>query len=154
MASTGNNFRDALIDEIKNVWGIPGIEVYKEVWVGNRFVGTKRKLDIVLRAVANNKTFGIEAKTQNSTGTADEKLFYALDDCKNSPIPTIIAFSGAFIGADIKSKLILSGYGVEVDINYDPVTKIITVNNSEVLRQRAMIELDLDWLYDQRQRLV
>lgn len=152
MANTGDIFRDALIEEIKKEWAIPGLKVYKEVWLGERFVGKKRFLDIVLQY--NEKTFGIEAKIQNTSGTADQKLFYTLDDCVNSPIPTVIAFSGPEIGIDIKSKLVLSGYGVEIDAIYDKSKSSIKIIDSEILKQRAKIALGLNWLADQSNKLV
>jgi hypothetical protein len=149
---TGDLFRDALIDEIKTNWAIPKLEVYREVWLGNRFVGKKRLLDIVLRY--KDKTFGIEAKIQNSSGTADQKLFYTLDDCINSPIPTVIAFTGKEIGYDIKSKLVLSGYGIEVESQFNEMKNSVNITNTDVLKQRAKIELGLNWLDDQSSKKV
>jgi hypothetical protein len=153
MANPGRAFKLALINEIRS-WAIPGLELYEEVKVGNRFVGRARHVDIVLKVEGTNKTFGIEAKIQTSGGTADQKLFYTLDDCIGTPIPTVIAFAGEYIGNDIKSKLVLSGYGIEIDMNYDSVTDTVTILDSFMLKQRAKIELGLDWLADQASKRV
>jgi 3-deoxy-D-manno-octulosonate 8-phosphate phosphatase KdsC-like HAD superfamily phosphatase len=71
-----------------------------------------------------------------------------------SPIPTVIAFTGDEIGNDIKSKLVLSGYGIEVNSKFNEKTKSINITNTDVLKQRAMIELGLNWLADQSNKLV
>ena len=54
----------------------------------------------------------IEAKLQETSGSAFEKLSYALDDCMAAPIPSIIVFSGRYILDDMKAKLISSGHGI------------------------------------------
>ena len=56
----------------------------------------------------------IEAKLQETSGSAFEKLSYRLDDCMAAPIPSIIVFSGRYIRDDMKAKLISSGHGIEV----------------------------------------
>ncbi len=114
MSNIGDQFRDAIVEYIEK-WNQKenlGIDVAKEKPVGFRFVNTPRKIDIVLHR--NGKFMGIEAKYQGGLGTAYQKLIYALEDCKSSPIPTIIVFSGNGIKDDIKSKLIMSSLGIEV----------------------------------------
>ena len=53
MPNYGNLFRDAIVDYI-NSWGEP-LEVLSEVNVGPRFIGTPRRLDIVVRNKENNR---------------------------------------------------------------------------------------------------
>ncbi len=146
MANTGDLYRDALIAEIRS-WDIDGLEIYKEPWVGERFVGKKRYVDIVL--MHERSAFGIETKAQYGSGSADQKLFYALEDCENAPIPMVIAFTGEYIGPDIKSRLVLSGLGIEVGTIYDPHIDEVTITDASVLKQRALMALGLDWLVDQ-----
>lgn len=140
--NTGDNFRDDLVAYI-NSWG-QDIEVLIEKNVGLRFVETPRKLDIILKYNnrGENKYLGIEAKVQTTSGTAYQKLSYALDDCLACPIPTIMVFAGNGINNDMKSKLILSGIGIEV--GYDPETYVIT-DRYKIFQQRVYIELGLDW---------
>lgn len=144
MASYGNLFRDRVIEYI-NSWG-EEIEVLKEVNVGSRFVGTPRKLDIIIRNKLNNKTMAIECKVQLKPGTAYEKFSYALEDCIAAPIPTILVFAGANIRDDMKSKLIMSGYGIELgfDVNANEEITLFEDRNN-LLRQRCYIELGLNW---------
>ncbi|HBT19949.1 MAG TPA: hypothetical protein DEA47_01035 [Peptococcaceae bacterium] len=136
-------FRDAIIRYI-NSWG-EDIEVLKEKPVGYRFVGTPRVLDIVLRH--GSRYMGIEAKLQESSGTAYQKLSYTLEDCLACPIPTIIVFAGSGIKEDMKSKLILSGRGIEVGFSPDEQNpEKDRINDPDmILRQRVYIELGLDW---------
>ena len=144
MPNMGNVFRDRVAEYIRS-WGEP-LEVLLEVNVGSRFVGTPRKLDIVIRNTQNNRTMAIECKVQLTSGSAYEKFSYALDDCLASPIPTILVFAGGFIKDDMKSKLIMSGCGLEVIFNADEnggVTEFSDPNN--LLRQRCYIELGLNW---------
>ena len=147
MASTGASFRDELINEIYN-WKIPDLHVYKEAWVGSRFVGQKRYLDIVIEC--RGHTIGIEAKTQQTEGTAYQKLSYAVDDVKRAPIPSLLVFSGAGIAPDVKAQLISSGVGLEIE--WEPGKGFGT--GLDILRQRILMELKLNWLNGQEDKRV
>ncbi len=147
MSNPGNSFKEAIINEILN-WNLPELRVYSEVFVGSRFVGKKRKLDIVV--AHKNKVLGIEAKTQQSGGTAYQKLGYTLEDAKRAPIPVIIVFSGEFIEADVKAQLVSSGIGFE--LVWTPQSGFSY--GLDVLKQHIMIALEMDWLADQENRRV
>ncbi|MCX7810921.1 MAG: hypothetical protein N2247_08415 [Leptospiraceae bacterium] len=143
-ANPGDLFKKAIIKEILS-WKIPNLNVYTEVFVGSRFIGQKRKLDIVVEY--NNKTLGIEAKTQQSGGTAYQKLPYAIEDAKRCPIPTIIVFSGKEMKDDIRALLISSGIGLEIEWDPDHGFGF----GLDILKQRIKIELGLNWLEDQKE---
>ena len=144
MANMGNSFRDTVTEYIKS-WG-ENLEILQEVNVGSRFVGTPRKLDIVIRNKDNNKTMAIECKIQLTSGSAYEKFSYALDDCLASPIPTILVFAGPYIRDDMKSKLIMSGHGIELEYAVDAAGNTIDFSDPHNLfRQRCYIELGLNW---------
>lgn len=142
MPNNGARFKNAIIREIES-WH-NDISILSEKPVGYRFVNSARTLDIILRH--ENKYLGIEAKIQQTEGTAYQKLSYTLDDCISAPIPTIIVFSGDGIKQDMKSKLITSGIGLEVGFveDADPINDRITDPNN-LFRQRVYIELGLDW---------
>lgn len=160
MANMGNSFRDAVTEYIKS-WGEP-LEVLQEVNVGYRFVNTPRKLDIVVRNTQNNKFMAIECKLQLTPGTAFEKFSYALDDCMASPIPTILVFSGDYIRDDMKSKLIMSGHGIEIKYVENSEGEYEIIDFKNMLKQRCYIELGLNWfpfatgdhMDEQRERLL
>lgn len=143
MANLGNSFRNAVEEYIKS-WDEP-LEVLHEVNVGLRFVNTPRKLDIVIRNKENNKFMAIECKLQLTSGTAFEKFSYALDDCIASPIPTILVFAGDYIRDDMKSKLIMSGHGIEVQYTEQDDGSYLLSDFKNLLRQRCYIELGLNW---------
>jgi len=141
MSNIGNEFRNAIVQYIQQ-WNEKenlGINIVIEKPVGLRFVNTPRKIDIVLHK--SGKFMGIEAKYQGSSGTAYQKLIYTLEDCKSSPIPTIIVFSGEGIKDDIKSKLVMSGIGIEVKFENGKI-----IENPPLLLQRICIELGINWL--------
>lgn len=143
MPNKGSRFRDALVRYIRS-WE-EDIDILIEKPVGYRFLGNPRKLDIVLRH--GGRYLGIEAKLQETSGTAYQKLSYALDDCFSCPIPTIIVFSGSGIKDDMKSKLVTSGKGLEVGFlpNEDNPELDSIEDHHNLLRQRVSIELGLDW---------
>lgn len=143
MADLGSAFRDAIVDYI-NSWN-ESLEVLIEVNVGARFIGTPRRLDVVIRNKDNNKYIGVECKVQFTDGTAYEKLSYALDDCISAPIPAIIAFAGPKIRDDMKSKLLMSGYGIELDFDEDENKGRVLKDTNNLFRQRCYIELGLNW---------
>lgn len=147
MPNFGNRFRDELINIILD-WNIDGLKVYSEAYVGSRFIGSKRKLDIVIEY--DNNVLGIEAKTQQTGGTAYQKLPYTLEDINRIPIPTIIVFSGDEIKQDVKALLIYSGVGIELEWNADDGFGF----GVDIFKQRVLIELKLDWLQDQQDQLI
>jgi hypothetical protein len=144
---SGVDFESALVNEILS-WEIPNLEIYRQPFVGSRFVGKKRYLDIVLKY--NDKTLGIEAKSQLGAGTTDQKLIYTLEDAQKTPIPVIIVFSGDKIEQDIKTLLVSSGKAIEVKWNPDSGLEV----DKDIFKQRILIELGLDWLNDQRDKRV
>jgi len=147
MPNPGVSFRDALINKIKS-WKLPKLNIYKEPYVGSRFVGKKRKMDIVLEC--EGKTLGIEAKTQQTSGTAYQKLSYTIQDALITPIPSIVVFSGNGIKQDVKAQLLSSGIGLEVE--WSPQSGF--GSGLDILKQRISIELGLEWLSDQQGKKV
>lgn len=147
MPNPGNNFKEAIIEALRE-WNLDGVKVYSEVYVGSRFVGKKRKLDLVISR--GEKNLGIEAKTQQTSGTAYQKLPYAIDDALKSPIPTLIVFSGDFVEQDVKAQLVSSGIGIEVEWSPEKGFGF----GLDILRQLIKIELGLDWLREQENRRV
>lgn len=146
MATDADIFKNKVAELIKS-WDPENIEYLTEVNLGMRFDKTPRKIDIVIYHKLTNKTLGIECKLQRTSGTAYEKLPYALDDCLNSPVATLIAFAGGEIRADMRSKLITSGVGIELGYKlnkYRTITSVLDPQN--IFRQRVYIELGLNWL--------
>ncbi len=103
-------------------------------------------MDLILKNKDNNKYLAIECKFQKVEGTAYEKLSYTLDDIKACPIPAIIVFSGNGIKNDMKSKLITSGKGIEVEFVEGSILEndeIIDLKN--IFREIVYINLGMDF---------
>ncbi len=145
MGVSGNMLRDSIVRYIAS-WGA-GLSVKTEVNLGMRFMGTPRRIDLLVYNPRNNKAVGIECKLQQTSGTAYEKFNYALEDCLASPIPTLLVFAGNEIRMDMRSKLILSGIGIEVGyrLSEDGEQIECILDPGDILQQRILMELDLNW---------
>lgn len=146
MATDADIFKNLTAELIKS-WDPENIEYKTEVNLGMRFDKTPRKIDIVIFHKKTGKTLGIECKLQRTDGTAYEKLPYALEDCLASPVKTLIVFAGGRIRSDMRSKLILSGIGIELGYRLNKYRRIYQVLDPQnILLQRVFIELGMNWL--------
>ena len=71
-----------------------GLKVYREVRVGKTIIAKNRCIDILCVGDSGQKAFAIECKYQDSQGTVDEKIPYALDDLQALPMAGCIAYAG------------------------------------------------------------
>ena len=71
-----------------------GLNVYREVRVGKSIIGKNRCIDVFCLRDADSTAFAIECKFQDSPGTVDEKIPYALDDLAALPMAGCIAYAG------------------------------------------------------------
>lgn len=146
---TDLNFRSVIEDRNSRIisisWG-ENLQVFTEINVGYRFVDTPRKLDIVIRNADNNRFLGTECKKQSSAGSSYEKIAYAIQNCKKSPIPTIVVFTGDQIKPDMKVSLFSSGVGLEVKLVKNSANQYEVKDNKNMLRQRIYSELGLNWI--------
>jgi hypothetical protein len=75
-------------------FGDRGLKVYREVRIGKSIIGKNRCIDVFCVAERDNKAFAIECKFQESVGTVDEKIPYAIDDLRALPMAGCIAYAG------------------------------------------------------------
>jgi hypothetical protein len=75
-------------------FGSRSLKVYREVQVGKSIIGKNRRIDVFCVCEAANAAFAIECKFQESEGTVDEKIPYALDDLAALPMAGCIAYAG------------------------------------------------------------
>ena len=68
--------------------------MYREIKVGKTIIGKNRCIDVFCVCESSNKAFAIECKFQDSEGTVDEKIPYALDDLRALPMAGCIAYAG------------------------------------------------------------
>jgi hypothetical protein len=91
---TGAQYANLVASYLSRRFGLRGLKVYREVKIGKTIIGKDRCIDVFCVCEANNKAFAIECKYQDSQGTVDEKIPYALDDLQALPMAACIAYAG------------------------------------------------------------
>src|SRR6185436_10399108 len=82
-----------------------GLKAYREVRVGKTIIAKNRCIDILCVGDNGLKAFAIECKFQDSQGTVDEKIPYALDDLQALPMAGCIAYAGRGFSAGVQHML-------------------------------------------------
>ncbi len=91
-----------------------GLEVRRQLPVGRRIWGARRRIDVVLTDRESRRALGIECKFQNSKGTAEEKIPATIQDIAAWPIDGLICFAGAGFTDHIRYYILSTGKGVEL----------------------------------------
>jgi hypothetical protein len=91
---TGGEYANLVAAYIARRFGPRGLKVYREIRVGKSIIGKNRCIDVFCVCQRSNKAFAIECKFQDSQGTVDEKIPYALDDLRALPMAGCIAYAG------------------------------------------------------------
>jgi hypothetical protein len=89
-----HDYRDLIAAYIQANFSRRGVVVYTEVALGKTIIGKNRKLDILALRRSDQRALGIECKFQDSLGTTDEKIPYALQDLEAMWIPGCLAYAG------------------------------------------------------------
>ncbi len=91
-----------------------GLSVERQVQVGRRIWGARRRIDVVLKHPETRVSLGVECKYQGSAGSAEEKIPATIEDIKAWPIRGIVVYSGVGFSENIKSFLLSTGMAVEL----------------------------------------
>ena len=91
-----------------------GLTVERQVQVGRRIWGARRRIDVVLKHPETRVSLGLECKYQGSSGSAEEKIPATIEDIKAWPIRGIVVYSGVGFSENIKSFLLSTGMAVEL----------------------------------------
>ena len=91
---TGTEYANLVAAYVANRFGSRALKVYREIRVGKTIIGKNRCVDVFAVCERDNKAFAIECKFQESVGTVDEKIPYALDDLRALPMAGCIAYAG------------------------------------------------------------
>jgi PD-(D/E)XK nuclease superfamily protein len=91
---TGAQYSSLVAAYVSKRFGTRDIKVYREIRVGKSIIGKNRCIDVFCVCESTNKAFAIECKFQDSAGTVDEKIPYALDDLGALPMAGCIAYAG------------------------------------------------------------
>lgn len=91
---SGADYANLVAAYLSRRFGPRGLKVYREIRVGKSIIGKNRCIDVFCVREADSKAFAIECKFQDSPGTVDEKIPYALDDLDALPMAGCIAYAG------------------------------------------------------------
>jgi hypothetical protein len=91
---TGAEYANLVAAYVARRFGPRSLKVYREIRVGKTIIGKNRCIDIFCVSEASEKAFAVECKFQDSQGTVDEKIPYALDDLRALPMAGCIAYAG------------------------------------------------------------
>jgi hypothetical protein len=91
---SGAEYANRIALYVSRRFGPRGLKVYREVKVGKTIIGKNRSIDVFCVSEDSDKAFAIECKFQDSAGTVDEKIPYALDDLEALPMAGCITYAG------------------------------------------------------------
>lgn len=92
---TGHEYANLIADYICEHFSDRGIKVYREVNIGKSIIGKNRRIDLMMISEIGQEAFAIECKYQDSSGTADEKIPYALENMRALPMAGCIVYAGS-----------------------------------------------------------
>jgi hypothetical protein len=107
---TGAEYANLVASYVSKRFGSRHLKVYREIKVGKTIVAKNRCIDIFCVCETSNLAFAIECKFQDSQGTVDEKIPYALDDLLALPMAGCIAYAGKGFSAGVLHMLAASRY--------------------------------------------
>ena len=103
-------YRDLIAQYIVRNFSSRGVGVYTEVNLGTSVIGKRRRVDLVVLVrpaliqvespasstdwARDAKCLAIECKFQDVSGTADEKIPYALEDLSSLRVPGCLVYAG------------------------------------------------------------
>ncbi len=105
---TGAEYANLVASYVARRFAPRTLKVYREVRIGKTIIGKNRCIDIFCVTDDTRKAFAIECKFQDSQGTVDEKIPYALDDLRALPMAGCIAYAGQGFSAGVLHMLAAS----------------------------------------------
>lgn len=130
MAHEGHSYRDVVAAYVQKNFGPRNLSVYTEVDVGKTIIGKNRRIDVLLVHEPDQKALAIECKWQVVSGSADEKVPYALQDIAAMWIPGCLAYGGNGWSEGILHTLESSRFAVACEPGVD------------LIRTKKTLELD------------
>jgi hypothetical protein len=105
---TGPEYANLVAVYVSKRFGSRTLKVYREIRVGKTIIGKNRCIDIFCVSEESQEAFAIECKFQDSQGTVDEKIPYALEDLRALPMAGCIAYAGRGFSAGVLHMLAAS----------------------------------------------
>ena len=90
----GHEYADLIAAYLTHNYGPRGLSVYREVSLGKSVIGKNRRIDIFAVDERSKRVLALECKYQSVTGTADEKIPYALSDLRALREPAFVVYGG------------------------------------------------------------
>lgn len=91
---TGNEYKRLVARYLLAAYGDRGLQVFEEVNVGTSIIGKQRRIDLFVLSPGGAEALALECKYQDTSGTADEKIPYALKDLSALRMPAAMAYAG------------------------------------------------------------
>jgi hypothetical protein len=91
---TGSEYADRIARYIVANFEDRGLHVYREANLGKTIIGKNRRIDILVIEQSSRRALAIECKYQESVGTVDEKIPYALQDLAAIGMPVCLVYAG------------------------------------------------------------
>lgn len=101
MALSGREYADLVASYVVKNFGARGLTVYREVSMGKTIIGKNRHVDILVLNEASATVLAIECKYQDTLGTVDEKIPYAIQDMQAMGVPVCLAYAGGGFSSGI-----------------------------------------------------
>lgn len=101
MALSGKEYADLVASYILKNFGARGLTVYREVSMGKTIIGKNRHVDILVLHEATSRVLAIECKYQDTLGTVDEKIPYAIQDMQAMGLPVCLVYAGGGFSSGI-----------------------------------------------------
>lgn len=101
MALSGKEYADLVASYILKNFGARGLVVYREVSMGKTIIGKNRHVDILVLRAETSTVLAIECKYQDTLGTVDEKIPYAIQDMQAMGVPVCLAYAGGGFSSGI-----------------------------------------------------
>ena len=105
---TGGDYANLVASYVARRFAARSLKVYREIRIGKTIIGKNRCIDIFCVADDTQKAFAIECKFQDSPGTVDEKIPYALEDLLALPMAGCIAYAGQGFSDGVRHMLAAS----------------------------------------------
>ncbi len=105
---TGAQYANLVASYVATNFGHRGITLYREVPLGKTIIGKNRRIDVLVIEESTRVALALECKYQDSAGTADEKIPYALQDLLQLGMPVCLVYAGEGFSEGIQHMLAAS----------------------------------------------
>jgi hypothetical protein len=104
-----------LVDRVEALARSMNLETRREFRLGRRLWGAERRIDLLLTHRETRERVGVECKSQNSGGSAEEKLIATADDIERWPLRGLIVLEGDGFTDAMRNYVVGSGKAVAFD---------------------------------------